>query len=152
MKKLILIFIAFNIFISCKVYEPPKDYNIEKERSYSMNFDDVWNKIVDWFANNNTPIKNMDKNSGFIATEYKLNVPNRELYVDCGVYGYAGPIARNFPIDGNLNVTVREKNNTVTVKVNFFFESKKAQETYLFTVSCVSTGVLEKELLDYIKK
>jgi len=50
----------------------PVERVIEKERIINKPFDEVWQNIIELLAVYNMPIKNLDKNSGFIATEYKL--------------------------------------------------------------------------------
>lgn len=152
---------AVLIITSCATYQPPKTYDFEKERVISKPFDETWGEIIEWFASYGSPIKNMDKNSGFIATEFNLSVSNSEDYFDCGQAGANISTFQKFenPI-GNFNILVKKIDDARTkIVVNTFFSVTVNYYQHINMkfeksekINCNSTGVLEKELLDYISK
>ena len=155
MKKLILLLAVIIALTACARYTPPKQYRVIKERVYQATFDEVWSKIVKWFAVNNTPIKNIEKESGLIATDYGLAVSKYSSYADCGD---AGPLTKIIKPTANFNVLV-EKIEEYKTKVLITFVVKATVEYYISSnnysytdVECNSTGVLEKQILDYIEK
>ncbi|MBI1805159.1 MAG: hypothetical protein HY033_03715 [Ignavibacteriae bacterium] len=154
---LLLIPFALKV-LGCATYRPPQSYSIDKERVYQKPFDDVWQKTVEWFATQGTPVKNMDKSSGFIATEYNLSAERAKYVMDCGKEGSAQNIENHV---GNFNVVIKKVDDTETkVVVTTFFKAQRIDHKInvltgeavneVTTIDCNSTGVLEKELLEYI--
>ncbi len=134
----------------------PLENEREKSRTYAMNFDKTWTRAVDWFADHNVSIEKIEKTSGLLTAKYHLET--NSTYLDCGkidVQGVLGqPTIRRL---GSLNVTVRFASDTTTiVNVNFFGEfDLRARDAWDGrTISsegkCVSTGELERKLLDYV--
>lgn len=151
---------------------PPKHivqratYEVEKERVINKPFDAVWQSTVEWFATRNTPIKNIDKSSGLISTEYGLSVDEAAQYMDSG-YGESNFQGKVEVVNhrGNFNVLIKKINETSTkVDINAFFNCTVNRYRYenLFSTNyvlessiptkCVSTGALEKELLNYLSR
>ncbi len=168
MKKLFfLIQVAFCTILiySCQSYKPPQTYQFDKSKVINKSFDDVWNKIIKWFGNNNTPIKTIEKASGLISTDFNLSADNIKNAMDCGVFKQNN---NEIFVDysGNFNIVVEEVNETstrVTINAFFFsFEGEAVSEnivSYKFVktnkskkINCNSTGYLEKELFDFIEK
>ncbi len=155
MKKLLASLILL-LSIGCSVYKPPKNYDIIKEMTFEKNFDEVWNSAIEWFATQGTPIKNMDKSSGFISTEYSLRT-NQSGCLDCGTAANGGLLATHNITDptGNFNILIKKISDTKTkVTVNCFFKAistfSAVGKTQVNSFDCVSTGLLEKEILDYL--
>jgi hypothetical protein len=154
-------------FVSCAPpvhLESVVEYNVEKERVINKSFDLVWQSTIEWFATHNTPIKNLDKNSGLISTEYSLSLQDAGKYMDCGkgTSSFMGEV-QLVNHGGNFNVLIKKLDeNSTRVSINVFFgctENKYKYESLLSTnlvlvsstrVGCVSTGQLEKEILDYL--
>jgi len=140
--------------VGCANYKAPMKRNVESTRTYAMPYDEVWNKVVDWFSMNNTPIKNLDKSSGLISTEYNLR-NNIAQSCDCGETGFG---QRFESAKANFNVVVRQSGDTaVTVRVTTFFDAvlvnpsyQSGVPDYRSTIECHSTGKLEKEILDHV--
>ncbi|MBU0473261.1 MAG: hypothetical protein KKF62_03780 [Bacteroidetes bacterium] len=158
-KQLHYVAILLVIFVfGCSTYKPPKTYEVVKEMTYNKSFDDVWNLAIEWFANHGTPIKNMDKVSGFIATEYSLSTRQMNC-LDCGSAGQnLFAVQRLDDPRGNFNLLIKKiDDNNVKVTVNCFF---KATSNVYFdgklnssnTIDCNSTGLLEKEIVEYLGK
>ena len=139
-----------------KPYKPPMRYNIENGRVFHKSFEMVWNKAIEWMAMNNMPIKNMDKGSGFIASEFNL-VAEQTNYLDCGTaagvsWDYEQHIVNG---RGNFNILIQklDEENTKII-INAFFKAtiktRVLKDYSSEEMSCNSTGVLEKKVLDYL--
>ena len=146
------------LFIGCARYQPPQRYNVKTEAVIEKPFEKVWTSAVEWFATHNTPIKNMDKTSGFISTEYSLSANDLNC-LDCGVEGQAFlTVIRIENQRGNFNLIIKplEDGNT-KVLVNCFYKAtynmysegrlQRSEE-----INCTSTGVLERAILRYLNE
>lgn len=147
--------------VSCATYQPPKNYQFDKTKTINKPFEEVWGKIIQWFAKNNYPIITTDKNTGLINAEYKVNLEKVNKCIDCGVESYNSIIKKD-GYSGNINVIIEiKKDNSVDVTINTFFKGKlqyisvnKNQETKTTDkdITCNSTGYLENEIFEYISK
>lgn len=162
----ITVILCSSVFlISCvtpPVAQPaPTPVVIEKERVIKKPYNAVWQRAVEWFATHNTPIKNIDKDSGLLTTEYKLLSWE---HMDCrtGRNPNAVKVEITNPT-GNFNVLVRKVDATSTkISVNAFFQANLVFYRYenIFSnipifwynesTDCSSTGVLEKQIMDYV--
>jgi|GEM_PF-2391627 len=161
---------AFSVVVtgcggSAAEYNEPKQVQYEKERTYNIAFDLVWQNIIDWLSSHNTPIKTLDKSSGIIASDYNLSTSGG-AYLNCGSVKHGQENAIGIEVThlryenqkGNFNVLVKkiDENNT-KVTVNFFGESQlnqynnSNQLVFSQVVTCYSNGQLEKEILNNIK-
>ncbi|MCX6158795.1 MAG: hypothetical protein NTY74_12525 [Ignavibacteriae bacterium] len=166
---LFILTVTTTLFLGCTgspaEYDKPKDYIVEKEQTFENNFETIWQKIIDWFASHNTPIKILDKSSGIIASEYNLSTEDGK-YIDCGTalhgqdngYGMEVTHLRFEKQSGNFNVSVKKvDDNTTKVIINFFSHSELNQynnsNILVFSqkVTCNSNGKLEKEIFKYLK-
>ncbi|PIX07497.1 MAG: hypothetical protein COZ76_03135 [Flavobacteriales bacterium CG_4_8_14_3_um_filter_35_10] len=161
----LIIFIAVSCSTTARFVPVPVTRVIEKERIVNKPFDVVWQSAVEWFATHNTPIKNMDKSSGLISTEYSLPLSDASRYMDCGstkssFSGYTNLENHS----GNFNVLLKKVGDNATkININVFFgcsvntyQSKGLLSTdYVLKsssrINCTTTGTLEKEVLDYIE-
>ncbi len=164
------LFITTIIISSCAisrkqavVQQAPKI--IEKERIISKPFDAVWQTSIEWFAIHNIPIKNLDKSSGLISTEYSVSLGDADRYMSCGKgsASFTGKVElTNYT--GNFNVLIKKLgDNSTKISVNVFFgctvnnyKYKGLLSTEYVLVSssritCTSTGALEREILDYLE-
>ncbi len=143
-------------------FTPPKNYTFNTTREYDKPYDEVWSRIVQWFALSGNPVKNMDKGSGFIATDYNLSVQDVSD-CDCGKAGFN--LVEQVVITekmGNFNLLIQQKDGgktmvTVTAKFYSINETRTNSGTSMGyvkagvqKVECNSTGKLEGEILDYI--
>lgn len=175
MKKLILglaglaVLVSGLTHLSCaqpRHIAPRVQYDVEKERVISKTFETVWQSAVEWFAMRNTPIKNIDKTSGFISTEYGLSVEEAAKYMDSG-YGESNFQGHVAVVNhrGNFNVLIKKVDeNSTRVSVNAFFNCTVNRYRYenILSTNLVlesstpqksdSTGALEKELLNYLSR
>jgi len=113
-------------------------------------FDNVWTAVIETFAEMNLPIMNMEKDSGLITTDWiGFSGPKGKEYCDCGKLGINIEIKRV----GKFNVFVKKLNGSSEIRVTCSY-----QQTYedvsgdQYTRNCVSTGKLEAEMFNLIKK
>lgn len=135
---------------------PPKEPTTDFVKIYHSDYDNVWNSTVDWFANNNIPIKNIEKDSGIISSEYALGSSFSQL--DCGIIDTGDMyIMRDNTVTANINIIVRNTPNGVKVKPNVFGSGSFVMTDVINGVPrtmnaerCVTTGQLEEDLSNYI--
>jgi hypothetical protein len=161
MKKYIL-FVLLIPLISCVTFHPPENHNIIKSKTFNKDYDFIWGRIIDWFGENNIPIKNMDKNSGFISTERQLSID--DIYCDCGIIERAAVteiVSKVYKkgITANFNIISRKISDSLTkVDINIFFHC--TQELYTYTgslaerreIDCTSLGLIEKTIFQYLEQ
>jgi len=170
MRKLNLLLIGFLLSFFIMSCSTPKQVVqvvrvVEKERTVNKSFDAIWLTTVEWFATHNTPIKNLDKASGLISTEYSLSMGDAAQYMDCPNVSTRFLMGKVELVNhaGNFNVLLKKiDENTTKVSVNVFYGCTENQyrtagllsSGYIFDSStkltCSSTGRMEKEILDYI--
>lgn len=163
-----LLLFTFFLLTNCGPKPPtvqPVARVIEKERIIYKPFDAVWQSAIEYFATHNTPIKNLDKNSGLISTEYSLSLDEATSFMECGVknsesWPYKTELANQ---SGNFNVIIKKIDDTKTkVNVNVFYGTTVNKYNYVgwFTnkwilqssnrVTCTTTGILEQQVLNYM--
>ena len=150
MKKYIIFAILVVIFGGCASYQPPKEYNFNKTRIYNQKFDDIWDKAIKYFTDNNIPVMSMDKNSGFIISEYlsKSNLTS-DCY-DCGKGFITNPLSDNH---AKINVYLKNSSHDSTeVMVTTFFIADVDKGKGLSRIDCSSTGKFEKQFFDYLDR
>ncbi len=158
---LVLLLISSTIFSGCAAnsYQPPRARIIENKFTINKNYDDTWQGLVNWFASHNSPIKNIDKSSGLITTEYNLSVQDQARYLDCGILESGTLTSARFGESlGNFNILVAKiDDNSTKVTINCFFKTiinqynLKGELAFTEKVDCNSTGVLEKEIIRTIE-
>ncbi len=161
----LIIFLTISCSTTARFTPVPVVRVIEKERIINKPYDAVWQSTVEWFATHNTPIKNVDKSSGLISTEYSLPMGEAARYMDCG--GTSSSFSGYTSLEnhsGNFNVLLKKvSDNATKISINVFFGcsvnsyqakgllSTDYQLKSSSRINCTSTGTLEKEVLDYIE-
>jgi hypothetical protein len=155
-KKILLILLVLLIPSCIQPYRPPvSNYDIVKSSAINKTFNEVWTKIISWFAENNIPIRILNKESGYIST-YSESIADYKLSIaDCG-----NPSDYNFLCDihTSFNIVVEKiSDNTTKITINIMFTGWECSSQNdiikkLTKLNCLSTGVLEKEILNYIDK
>lgn len=114
------IFFLLTLFLlsSCaspKIPEPQPQF--DDSRVYDASYDEVWSDLMEFFANNEVPLVNTDKESGYIKTErMRFDSNTVSLYAWSG---YKLPTKRVH--SGLIRATVfvkEEQENKTSVKVN----------------------------------
>lgn len=146
MSRLLVLALAAIVVSACATYQPPTEFAGDREAIADRPFNAVWEDLVEWFANNNIPIRNLDKASGLIATEYRLGASGQ--YIHCGTLGTYDQLQR---ADLNVNVLVRPAEAGGTrVRANVFGTATIANQMIapaIRNVDCTSTGSLERSIL-----
>ena len=147
----LLIIMPF-ILTSCFTYSPPDKLGVVNTKTIYKNYEDTWKLVFQWLAANSFPIATMDKPSGLITTVNNI-IDYDANWCDCGDPG----LGRRFTNRrGYLNIILEKIDEGKTsVRINIFVKDKLATKVsdsnYTYDeVPCVSTGVLEKNLFDYI--
>lgn len=172
MKKILLmpvIFIVIFLIQSCgttkqTVVVSSAPRIIEKERIINKSFESIWQNTIELLATYNMPIKNLDKASGFISTEYKLITGTPSQYASC--FGANSTFMGKVELTnhgGNLNIMLKRiSDDSTKVTVNCFYSCMKNKYKYANILSstyvlesteridCETTGLLERAILDYV--
>lgn len=172
-----LLFATAFAISSCspKVYGLRGNYDVTNNSiETSSSFDDVWNRVIDFFAESNIPVATLEKASGIIVAN-NVNISNTLVSVE----NEQGVIADKnawfvFPYEKGLiggrvvcsfNVRVRKQENGKTyVSVNLggitgyksieYFSSltfRKETINQPIPSACYSTGKFERALLNLFK-
>lgn len=144
------------LFSGCANYKEPQQHIFDKSMTFNIGFDSVWTKIIKWFTDNNTPIKNIEKVSGLITTEYNLNANSSKDCADCGIEGTLQSITDRV---GNFSIIVERINDNQTkVSIAIYYKAILVTPNYSSNyappnrtpITCESTGTLEKKIFNYI--
>lgn len=157
--RLLIPSIVMLALLGCSSYQPPKQYTIESERLYNLDYENTWQRVISVFTEYNIPIRNMDKSSGLITTEHNLGA-SVGGYADCGqpaqsIYTYK---FENTVLNMNIVVTkINERQTKVRVRVfpkteyaAYEYKNYRYYKVSSTILDCASTGKLEKSILDYI--
>jgi len=144
MRILFTIFTLFLFLLGCAGIAP-KMHEFENKEIFEGSFDQIWSAIIETFAERTIPIANMEKVSGFIATE-EIKFPSE--YADCG----ATPIGVKFGSTGVLgifNVFVKEiSTNKYNISINARY---RFITDNLYYKGCESTGKIETWFLSTVR-
>ncbi len=156
MKKLFAGLIIALFLVACGT--APKPRQIQNSFQIDKPFDSVWPAVIGTFADLMLPIRNMEKASGLIVTDW-ITLPgsydtfekdNETGYCDCGGPAISwGRVTRA----GKLNVFVKKTSETLCeVIISSKFEFTWQREFESRSYDCVSTGKLETEMFKRISE
>lgn len=171
MKKVLLIPVSFLLIFllqdcaTTKTAPAPAVVRVwSKERIITKPFDKIWQSTIELLATYNMPIKNLDKTSGFISTEYKEITGDPSQYMGCNgsSYTFSGKVELTNK-GGNMNILVKRiSDDSTQVTVNCFYSCTMNRYKYANLLStnyvllsstredCISNGGLETAILDYL--
>lgn len=138
-------------------YNPPDTAEKDYSKTFAADYSSVWDGAVEWFAINNVPIKNLDKDSGVISSEYSLGSDYTQI--DCGSMTSGSLIlAEPGEIVANITVLIRERKSGVLVRPQVFGDGgfnlidpfNGAVVNTVDAKKCISTGEVESQLNEYI--
>jgi hypothetical protein len=136
--------------------KPTATYRVVNSDTVQLSFDQSWNRLVSFFGTKNMPIKNLDKNSGFIAIEYEIPFDSLMSCMDCGSAGF-GYFYAFYTL--NINVVGKPLGEAAShYTINTFWKTKTcslnqySQTVVGWPVDCISTGKFENEIWNYLKK
>ena len=173
-----VVFIATFLFTSCGTTSVLKSRYLANNSILSeQSFDDVWEKVIDYFAVANLPISVLDKSSGLITVqnitigETLVTMEDKDgklinknaWFVLPYQKAYKGWKCVANKVNCSFNVRVKEIDETktqITLNIGniqgirvyegfdmYFHFVRNEQPTY---EQCVSTGVFENHLFNYI--
>jgi tetratricopeptide (TPR) repeat protein len=126
----------------------PKQHIFDKQVKIYNEYDIVWSAIISFFAENNVPIRTIEKASGLIVAESQI-FP--EVWADCGSASF---IETRSDATGTFNVfAVKQTGGGVNVTVNASFYANRydiLNEEPMPPMQCNSTGEFERMLLGYV--
>jgi len=130
----------------------PAPRQIVKAFPIEAPFDEVWQALIESFAELQLPIQNMEKDSGLISTDWiDFTGQKNTDYADCGKHRFG---IKEGSRSGRFNVFVkRTSDNSCEVKVNCMYRWTLVSLMGEFAErrSCISTGNLEAEMFELIK-
>jgi hypothetical protein len=137
---------------ACVRYHPPAPPEPRAASDIAASFGHAWDAVVDVFAEANTPIRTMERASGFIAAELAtipVYTPAQRDFAhslaDCGYRGQSVYV----PTSAFYNIVVRGDSSRATVKVTVRYLSQNGATTLApvssvgMLVDCSTRGVLE---------
>lgn len=172
--KLILIpLLLAPLLISCGVTTTLKsNYRPTTSIETTTSFDEVWDRVINFFAMSNLPINVLEKDSGIIAANVELigepyiTVEDKFGRPENSEAWFVLPDRNQFlrgKVSFSFNVRVQTMTSGVTrIHINIGnivgYRSVKVFFMYTFTeewekspVQCASTGVLESQLMEMFK-
>ena len=163
MKRILITLCVANLLVSCGTLQLTGTYPNPHHFGYSeFSYDQVWSKVIDYFAMEGIPIETIDKSSGLIVsskmsfkdvhTKEVKGVPlNPDAYVVIpSVLGYG---IYDWTMDGNWNVRIKESDGRISINVNIVnLNCYGNHQNSIIQVPIKSTGKFESKLLDYLTK
>ena len=135
---------------------PPAEPTHETARTFEASYDEVWDAAVDWFSESNIPIGQIERASGLIASEHQLGAD--DALINCGQINPGDRRLVGADRTANLNVRVRESDQSVLVQVDVFgrgqftFNDPMTNTRNTITAPrCESTGDVESWIFEYIE-
>jgi len=129
-------------FLTLSCASSPKTYNYDRSEVYEASYDDVWEAVIDVFAENDWPIQTLEKDSGIISTSRAtMDKDSNWSECDTGMFGNLRDKA------GSFNVRVREVGSgQSSLTVTTTFEAGMSGIGGYERKPCVSTGQLEMQI------
>jgi len=154
--------------LSAYEYRPPTIVAPVREVTIAVPFENTWQALIDVFAQNQIPIRTIDRSSGLlVADPLRFNLRNFSssytgkmgslvtsdyLYADCG---NASTVKYN-PTFARFNAQVRQRGDSSVLRVNVSYEwtpgtdFERSIESQVERKVCISTGKWESEIIDAI--
>ena len=149
-------------------YQPPTAIAPLREVTVAVPYEQTWQAVIEVFAQNQIPIKTIDRASGLLVAEpLRFNLRNFSSsytgkmgslvtsdyeYADCG---HSAAIKYN-PTFARFNAQIRQKGDSSVLRVNVLYEwtpqtnLERQYENQLERKICVSTGKWENEVIEFI--
>ena len=143
MRSLVIVFLLLAV-VGCT--KPPVPTVFESNLVYERDFDAVWTAVIEAFADNSWSIDNMEKDSGFIATDWMSGNNRSPVLADCGkdLYGAAEGVLGEILL--KFNVFVKSVSGGTEMRVNCTFKTPPDRGGK----TCLSKGTLEARLMDTV--
>lgn len=146
MKKFLVI-LAMSVS-SCAGLKKLEKPLIVTEKSYSIQFDNVWSSVIEFVTNNGMSPKTLDKSSGLVIFEKSTDNDFMKNYFVCESAG----ILNTFANPLSLNFFIKQSQKNVIVKINLTGSSYATfNGVDKIQKSCYSNGKFEQEVFNNIK-
>ncbi len=140
-------------------FKRPIKHDFERKSIINSGYDKVWSNLVSWFSESNTSLKLLEKESGYIKTEF-AQIRGDSADCDCGVvpYGYE---RNGNGIMGEITINVQQIDNqhtSVTITITYIcdiidsFEPWVGNKMKTVDFNGESTGGLERRIIQAISK
>jgi hypothetical protein len=155
MKKILILFVAA-ILVSCQgINQQPKEFFDVRNRTYQKPVDSVLRKLVEFTANSKIPTKIYAFSSSMILIEEDFDDEQANKYTD---YDPKNINANLKDCQERLLININSDSSRTTldikslIKCNITYKKYigKSVETKMQSIDCKSTGLREKEILDFI--
>jgi hypothetical protein len=155
MKTLILLFIVV-ILQSCSIDPlPQKEYNSERSRVYKKTSKEILDKINNWICEKNSNIKIIEKEQNLIHVEIRIADSLGYKYSD---FRPTNTCFEFHNLMGDIDILINPNDiyTKLEILASFFdkYEAKqvsfKGQYSENKLIKYKSTGILEKEILDFV--
>lgn len=142
--------------LGCQQQRPA--YEVERSRIYQQDKAEVWNKILQFLQANDITVRHSDFALGTIEAD-RMSFQDSAGWAECELAigtdrssNNSRPRRARQRLDRSLAlaVTVREAGSATEVRITFTERQIHPWRNLPFTTGCVSTGVLEKALLDAV--
>lgn len=152
---------------SPKIYSLQGNYDVITSIETTSSFNDVWNKVIDFFAMNNITISTIEKSSGIIAAnaigfdKSCISMEDKDGVIHNRNTWFVMPYEKGYTpvsITCSFNVRVRQLDNgAVSISINIGNITGKVAFSNFFTIGVIqynrfnSTGKFENDLLTMFK-
>lgn len=158
MKKIMILLVGLAgiVIISCQaINQQPKEFFDVRNRTYNQPIDSVLRKLVEFTANCKIPTKIYAFSPNLILIEENFDYEQAYLYTD---YNSQNNNAKLQDCQERLLININSEHSKTTldiksiIKCNIAYHNfvGKAVETKIQSLDCKSTGLREKEILDFI--
>lgn len=144
MKKMIAVLGFLVLGIGCAV--PATQYNINRVWETNYDVDSLWNGVISFFAENNIPIKTLEKDSGIIISEWMALASVDSQDLDCGQPG----LAMAYEKYGKFTITIRPAGSQRQILINSQYQQRRVWDGRAFYATCYSRGALEQKIKELI--
>lgn len=149
-----LTLIAACVVAACIKAIPPTVAPERPLATVTASFDATWNAVIDVFATNNIPIRNLERASGLIVAELSPVSPtDADRFASCGAIGHGIDPARQLhATHAEYNIVVRATSSGSTVRVTVRWTSRNPDDPMRPDLAiCETTNVWETTLESAIR-
>ncbi len=142
---------AIVLLASTACASAPVVRDIESFANYrGVSFTEAWDLVVGEFASRNWAIENLERDSGIITSEWASTEGDfYRSYRDCGSAGFRANFSN---YRGRFHAVVREIDDGVSVSLTTSWEVTRNSANSISSVECLSTGLLERNLYDEVRR
>jgi hypothetical protein len=142
--------LAALLLSGCVTPNPPAPHEVDNTRTYPASRDVVWDRVLASSARNEMIIRKADRENGLITVEREIINPRGPTIFSWAECGWNSLFDRAVSQRDELNYFVHRERDGTSVTVNGRYLELRLNVPMQKTqwATCVSTGVLERTLLD----